>query len=360
MSERGGTFGRLSNEIAAEIGALSLSGLVAGRAFRAALAAVLAIVLALALHLDNPYWAGITAFGVLQQDVAATLSRSLDRVLGTLAGAVLGYLAAASVADHLIFLILCVAIVTFTLYAQTRVGHSYAMLLLGVTALLVMFGSLSTPEAAFDLATYRALEIIIGVVVAGLLDALLAPERGHAGKGSPMPGIFSRPVDADQLVVALSAGLAIASVPAIWNALDLPGLGQTPITAFVIMNAYRRDPQWTAATRALGCLAGGAYGLLCLGLAGDTLVVWLGLLFAALYVSGHVLHRKGDASYMGQQAGVAAIVAMVEGLSPSSDILPAIDRLVGIFGGIVVVALFQALFAPVVRWCVFRLLGEVE
>jgi hypothetical protein len=91
---------------------------------------------------------------------------------------------------------------------------------------------------------------------------------------------------------------------------------------------------------------------LCLGIIDDSLFLWVGLLFLGLYVSGHILHRSGAASYMGHQAGVAVILAMVEGDAPSADILPAIDRLVGIFGGIVLVAGFQNLLSPLVRWCI--------
>ena len=352
MSGPGRTFERLEREIRIEIGSISFSGVTAGLAFRAALAGVLAIMVAMALNLGNPYWAGITAFGMLQQDVAATLSRSFDRVLGTIAGAALGYVVAAFVADHLIFSIICVVIVSFTLYARTRVNHDYAVLLVGVTSLLVMFGSLSTPDAAFSIAVYRGLEIIVGVTAASLVDMLLAPDRGNPRKGPPMPGVFAKPVDMNQLVISITAGLAIASVPGIWNALELPGLDQTPITAFIIMIAIQRDPRWVAATRAFGCLAGGAYGLLVLGIIDDSLFLWVGLLFLGLYVSGHILHRGGEASYVGHQAGVAIILAMAEGLAPSVDILPAIDRLVGIFGGIVLVAVFQNLLSPLVRWCV--------
>jgi uncharacterized membrane protein YccC len=345
-------FERLGRESRTEVDSLTFSGVTAGLAFRAALAGVLAILVAMAINLDDPYWAGITGFGMLQRDVTATLSRSFDRVLGTIAGAALGYVVAATVADHVIFSTICVAIVSFTLYAQARVDHSYAVLLVGVTSLLVMFGSLSTPDAALSLAVYRGLEILVGVTAASLVDMLLGPDRFYPQKGPAKPGVFSTQVDEDQLVIAITAGLAIASVPSIWNSLELPGLGQTPITAFVIMIAIRRDPHWTAATRAFGCLVGGAYGLLCLGIIDDSLFLWVGLLFLGLYVSGHILHRNGEASYMGHQAGVAVILAMVEGNAPSVDILPAIDRLVGIFGGIVLVAGFQNLLSPLVRWCV--------
>jgi hypothetical protein len=346
------TVERLEREIRTEIGSVSFSGLTAGLAFRSASAGVLAIMVAMALDLGNPYWAGITAFGMLRQDVAATLSRSFDRVLGTIAGAALGYVVAAFVADHLIFSAICVVIVSFTLYALTRVNHSYAVLLTGVTSLLVMFGSLSAPDAAYSIAVYRGLEIIVGVAAASLVDMLLAPDRGKPNKDPPKPGVFSKPVDLDQLIISITAGLAIASVPSVWNAFELPGLDQTPITAFVIMIAIQRDPRWVAATRAFGCLAGGAYGLLCLGVIDDSLLLWMGLMFLGLYLSGHVLHRGGEASYLGHQAGVAVILAMAEGMAPSVDILPAIDRLVGIFGDIVLVAVFQNLLSPLVRWCV--------
>jgi hypothetical protein len=252
MSGSGHIFERLERESRTEVESLSFSGVTAGLAFRAALAAVVAIMVAMAISLDDPYWAGITAFGVLQRDVTATLSRAFDRVLGTIAGAALGYLVAATVADHVIFSAICAAIVSFTLYAQARVDHSYAVLLVGVTSLLVMFGSLSAPDTALTLAVYRGLEILVGVAAASLVDMLLAPDRGSPQKGPAKPGVFSTPVDADQLVIAITAGLAIASVPSIWNNLQLPGLDQTPITAFVIMIAIHRDPHWTAATRALG------------------------------------------------------------------------------------------------------------
>lgn len=347
-----GIFARLGRETRSEVGAIAFSGPTARLAFRAALAGVLAVVAAMALRLDDPYWAGITAFAMLQHDAAATLSRSFDRVLGTLAGAALGYLFSATVSDHLVFSAIAGFIVSFTLYAQARVDHSYAVLLIGVTALLVMFGSLFTPGVALTIAVYRGLEIIVGAVMASVVDILLAPSPDHQQQRPPKPGVFSKPVDVDLLVVAVTAGLAIASVPSIWTGLQLPGLDQTPITAFVIMIAIQRDPHWTAATRATGCIAGGAYGLLCLGIIDDSFFLWISLLFLGLYLSGHILHRSGEASYVGQQAGVAVVMAMVEGPAPSPDILPAIDRLVGIVGGIVLVALFQILFSPLVRRCV--------
>jgi hypothetical protein len=51
------------------------------------------------------------------------------------------------------------------------------------------------------------------------------------------------------------------------------------------------------------------------------------------------------------------LLSMVQGLAPSPDILPAIDRFVGLIGGIAMVAAAQGLIAPFVYQAVGALLG---
>ena len=135
-------------------------------------------------------------------------------------------------------------------------------------------------------------------------------------------------------------------------------MGQTPITAFVILLAMRRGPAWVAVNRVAGCVLGGAYGLLCMRFVGDAFAVWIPLLFGGLYVCCYVKERDGEASYTGHQAAVAVIMSMVQGLAPSQDILPAIERLVGMIGGIVVVIVAQAAAAPLVARAISAILGS--
>ncbi|OYX09676.1 MAG: hypothetical protein B7Z15_14075, partial [Rhizobiales bacterium 32-66-8] len=106
-----------------EVSALSLSGPTAGLALRTSVATVLSVVLALFLHLDNPAWAGITALAIIQQDVASSLLRSVDRCLGTIVGAVIGYFSARLVAHHLLFELICAAATTFAIYGGERSRH---------------------------------------------------------------------------------------------------------------------------------------------------------------------------------------------------------------------------------------------
>ena len=339
---------RLTNGLADDFRALLLTGLRANAAFRSALATTLAVLVALALHLDNPWWAGISGVVLVQSDRAATLARSIDRVIGTTIGATVGYFGAGLVADHLAFLAVAAGSTAFAIYAQERAEHGYAFLLSGITIVLIMFGALAAPGKAFDLAVYRGLEILVGVAVACAVDYALAPPAALAAVLA-RPGIFATPIDRDLVAIAVIGGIAIALIPLVWEALQLPGLGQTPITAFIIVVALRQQPGWRALTRLVGCLLGGAWGLAAMHFVGDSFVLWLLALFVGLYLAAHINQGGGDAAYVGMQGGIAIVIAMVQGQAASSDIAPAINRLVGIFGGVIVVSICQPLLARVIR-----------
>jgi uncharacterized membrane protein YccC len=346
---------RLTEALKAEIDGFSFSGHTAGLAFRTALASVLSILVAMLLHLDNPYWAGITAISITLPDLSSSIARSIDRCLGTMTGAAVGYFGAHFVADHVVFQFIIASAVAFGIYGMERTAHGYAALLGAVTVILVMFGSLEAPDSALKLAVYRSMEIMVGVAVCYFVGLALAPSAQDSAvssavslAASPKPGIFAGPVDERMLATAITGGIATASIPQIWERLQLPGLDQTPITAFVILVAMHREPAWTAFNRVIGCLMGGAYGLLCLRLVDDSTLLWLLLLFFGLYIFSHIKHGNVDLSYSGHQAGIATILSMVQGLSPSPDISPAINRLVGMIGGIVVVIVAAALIEPLV------------
>jgi uncharacterized membrane protein YccC len=345
-------FARLTDDLASDLRELTLSGPRANAALRSAIATTVAVLIALALHLDNPYWAGISGVVLVQSDRAATLARSVDRVIGTMIGAVIGYLGAGLAQDHLAFLALAGGYTAFTIYGQERAEHGYAVLLSGITVVLILFGTLATPGKALDLAVYRGLEILVGVFVACAVDYALAPAAQLDAPAPPKPGIFVRPIDHDLTAIAITGGIAMALIPLIWEGLDLPGLSQTPITAFVILVALRQEPGWRALTRTAGCLFGGAWGLTAMHLVGGGFLPWLFLLFIGLYLAAHINQGKGDAAYVGMQAGIAIVVSMVQGQGVSADIAPAINRLVGVFGGIIVVSICQPLLAPLVGWVI--------
>lgn len=339
---------RLLDGMERELHALFAPGSQTRVATRTALAAVVSLLAALWLHLDEPWWAAITGFAVVQQNASATVTRSIDRAAGTILGAVIGYLGAAAIADHLLFQLICGTCTATAVYGQERIDHGYALLLGGVTAILVMFGALAEPSMALHLAVYRALEILVGVTVASAIDYGLGEPASSATLKSQYPGIWTLPLDRPLLAIAISGGVAIALIPVIWDALDLPGLAQTPITAFVILTAMRHEPGWKAITRLSGCIFGAIYGLSAMHFVGDAFLPWMCALSLGLFVCAHVYRGGGDASYVGLQAGVAVIMAMIQGTAPSVDLQPVLDRLIGIFGGVVVVALCHPVLVPLV------------
>ena len=344
-----GTLGRVAQDLVAEAQVFGSSHRLARIALCASLGGVGAVLVALTLHLDQPWWAAISAVSVLQAEASATLTRSIERMIGTVLGALVGYLLAPLVAWHLAFEIACAGIVAFTVYGQDRTVRSYAVLMFGVTALLVLFGTLSAPSQALYLAADRSLEVLTGIVVGGLVTYALHPVQGARPPAAHTPGILSRPVDADLLGIAVEGGIAVAVIPAVWTAFELPGLSQTPITAFVVMTAMRGDPRLKALTRALGCLMGGLFGIASVGLVGDAVLPWLACLSLGLYLAASLQHGGGDAAYAGHQAAIAVILVMVQGPAATPDLTPAIDRLAGIVGGIGVVWAVTALLGPLRR-----------
>lgn len=336
---------RIARDLADEAHTLARRGEQFRAALCTSLGATAAVLLALALHLDNPWWAGITVVSILQGRIAATLRRSLERVVGTFAGAVAGYALTPLIDRHLLFQIGCAVIVAATVYGQERSRASYAVLLAGITAILVLFGTLASPGDGLHFAVYRFLEVLTGIVVGCGVEYAIGSGAGAAADAEK-PGMFARPIDADLLAVAVTGGIAVALIPDVWETFQLPGFAQTPITALVIVTASRHEPGLKAINRILGGLLGGLYGLLAMALVADDLLIWVAALAGGLLLASIVLHGRGDASYAGQQAAIAVLLAMVQGPAATTDILPAIDRLAGILGGIAFVLALDPLLAP--------------
>jgi hypothetical protein len=59
-----------------------------------------------------------------------------------------------------------------------------------------------------------------------------------------------------------------------------------------------------------------------------------------------IAHGTSPVAYVGTQAGFASLIAVVQGLASSSDILPAIDRLCGVVGGVIVAGAVGTALGP--------------
>src|SRR5215469_13407133 len=99
------------------------------------------------------------------------------RIVGTMAGAGLAILLAPVLAhDHVAGSLLVLIFATVGGIGSLVSQHGYAWLFMGITANLVLMGSLTDPPAAFSLGVYRIMEVIVGMTVALAITAVLAPD----------------------------------------------------------------------------------------------------------------------------------------------------------------------------------------
>jgi uncharacterized membrane protein YccC len=145
----------------------------------------LALYVAFSLELDNAYWAGTTAAIVCQPHLGASLRKGWYRMIGTVIGAVaIVVLTACFPQDRAPFLLGLALWGAACAFVATLLRNfaAYAAALTGYTAAIIamdQLGATGGPNGqAFMLAVYRASEICIGIVCAGVV--LAATDLGGA------------------------------------------------------------------------------------------------------------------------------------------------------------------------------------
>ncbi|HDG9775493.1 TPA: FUSC family protein [Raoultella planticola] len=147
---------------------------------RSFVAAMLAYYIALAIGLERPSWAIITVYIVSQTSVGASLSRSLYRLAGTVAGAGATVLIVPTfVNTPILCSVILASWISFCLYLSLleRTPRAYAFVLAGYTASLIGFPAVSDPGTVFNIAIIRLQEITIGIVCAALIHRYILPTR---------------------------------------------------------------------------------------------------------------------------------------------------------------------------------------
>src|SRR5271166_2239297 len=136
----------------------------------ASLSVMFSVLLALALQLDNPWWAGISGFMSTQATRPGSLHRGALRIIGTVAGAGVGFLVMPWLAyDHVAGCLFILLFSTLGSLGALVSPHAYAWLFMGITANLVALSSLNEPLSVLHNAVYRVLEVSVGTGVALLV-----------------------------------------------------------------------------------------------------------------------------------------------------------------------------------------------
>ena len=307
----------------------------------------LAVLAAFVAGTDDPWWAAISAWMVANPDRSAQFAKGVMRLAGTFAGCALGLLAAVWLADLHVLQLLAL-FVAGALGVRKRFGGgswSYAWFLGALTFSMLLITGMTQPDALWQFAQDRAIEIVCGVVAAGVAGAVLAPGAQSQPAGAGAPGAAPlHDFDLDRLAVI--SGTVLVIVILIWTSFDLPQPLQVVISSIVVLDRDVATAQVRGRQRLLGCLLGAALGLGFIALVGDVLPLWLFALFGGLFALSRLHHGGGPNAYVGTQAGFAFIMAMVTGSGPPATILPALDRLAGIMLGVAIVIVVSFAVAP--------------
>jgi Fusaric acid resistance protein family len=139
----------------------------------------LALYVVFWLELDNAYWAGTTAAIVCQPQFGASPRKGWYRTIGTCVGAVAIVVLTAWFPQDCVAFLVALALWSAACALVATLLHnfaSYAAALAGYTAAIVAADELGqtggpNADAVFLLAVYRASEICIGIVSAGIVLA---------------------------------------------------------------------------------------------------------------------------------------------------------------------------------------------
>jgi len=333
--------------LAAAYTAIDSRNLALRAATTTTLAVVLAVLIACVMHLQEVWWAAISAY---MSTNPQSIARGLRRIAGTIIGALLAIMLIGWLSDDLV----ACCLVLFAVTAIGSIGFNvsrrgYAWLLMCVTFGMVLLSSLSSPASAFAFGIDRVIEVVVGtcsaLVVAKVLVEGRAPDTPVRGwsdlLGSGLPIVMH----------AIRSGVTVALLPVVWSTLDLPGESQMAITLVAVLatpvltdlHATHRRVVERALHRLLGCAMGGLLALALLGLSFSVVVPWLIVLAGGVWLFAYMQHDTHDATYVGTQAGVVFITTLVQGSGPPESILPGIDRFVGVSLGLLILFLAIAL-----------------
>lgn len=152
-------------------------------AARITLGAGLAAFIAYGAGWQHPAWAAIGATAVMQgTHLHITMSRALQRMAGTIAGAVLCWLI---LAQEPSFWVVVAWIVAFQFLTEVLMGFNYALGQLTVTPMALLMTHLASPvQAGMNLPVERVMDTVLGAVLGILFAVILSSveDRRHLAK----------------------------------------------------------------------------------------------------------------------------------------------------------------------------------
>jgi uncharacterized membrane protein YccC len=263
----------------------------------------------------------------------ALFEKAANRILGTVIGCVTSYWLTQSIEGRPVLQTAAMfGMAAVGVYGRFRSAHSYAWIIGAVGGLSILTVSLETPGQIIHFAIFRGSEVICGVVAATFVEQLLYPRKAPATPADkPSAPTMDR---STALRLAMIGGVTVMLIPILWSWLNLPSLAQIVATCLVVLDRDGASTHFRGLQRIMGCLAGGAFGLLTIRLGPDSFFIWSIMLVAGVFLFSLVHHGGSRWAYLGTQGGVAFILALVTGVGPPDSIVPAVNRIAGMLCGV--------------------------
>ena len=147
-------------------------------ALRTAIATIIAIMCAFILHLDKPYWSGMTVILLANLYSGNIIDKVVMRILGTIIGVSLGFFLASFIANNLLLYLLGnFFIVGIGIYYYNSSSYTYTYFVAVIGAFLVVAQLAIDYQNTFLVAIWRPIEISLGVLVSAAAAFCLFPNH---------------------------------------------------------------------------------------------------------------------------------------------------------------------------------------
>ncbi|PMQ04459.1 p-hydroxybenzoic acid efflux pump subunit AaeB [Dyella sp. AD56] len=315
---------------------------------------LLAIAIAQLAGTRNVGWAAFSGFMVIRSHLSASTQRAALRVLGTVLGALGGYVVATQIVGHPLWASLSLGlVVTATMYMVLVGRRPYAWLFTGLTFLMVVVESV-VPQASSpaSYAVSRVAEILIGTSASLIISYLSSKTLRRWIPGQPPKLAVSQfGWHTNAAWHALQAGIAAALVPLFYRWVAIPALIQAGITVMAVMavplaslDTNRRVVSTRMVHRFIGCSLGALLAIAILLSCGhNAVLITLGVCLGVA-IGRHIENGPHRYGYIGVQFALAFLVVLVPDRYASADIGPGVERLLGILAGFAMLVLTQQLF----------------
>jgi uncharacterized membrane protein YccC len=154
-----------------------------GFGLRAWFACMLALYLAFVFQIDEPLWAAVTVWQVIQPAPGMAISKGFWRIVGVVVAAIMGVLLVAlfSQSPELFILSLALWVGACTVAATLLTNfRGFAGVSAGLMTAVVALDAYGRQDKVFDIAMARGAATIIGIVSSTFVTIIFAPHRAHA------------------------------------------------------------------------------------------------------------------------------------------------------------------------------------